>query len=133
MTVKILQIIHINIIRINQDFINNTKNKFNPELFSNIMNKYNIVPIFIEQSKDAIKLNELNWNYQFEQIPLNKEICIIMSNDLYGLPTSIIQTKNQFNGSFSIKIPSYNINNWNDIIMNSLFNYNIKKNYDIYL
>lgn len=150
---------HVQIIRVSKDFPDgieetesneeikaNTKTKLEPEdylfdseLFVKIMNKYNMVPVFIEQSNQSIKFNQLNWKYQLEQIPPNKEICLIMGNELYGVPDNIIQTKFQFNGSFSIEIPqtgiinSYNVSNCAAIIMNSLFNYYIKKIHDIYL
>ncbi len=144
---------HVEVIRISKDFpdgiIESDKNRekidkatknllekddydFDTELFIQIMKQYNMIPIFIEQSKNSILLNKINWKYQLEKIPQNKEICFIMGNEKYGVPKNLLETHKLFDGSFSIEIPqtgiiaSYNVSNCAAIIMNNIFNFYTK-------
>ena len=113
--------------------------EFDTELFIKIMNQHNMVPVFVEQCKDSVKLNQINWNAQLYNIPPGKEICFIMGNEHHGVPDNILNTKKLFEGSFSLEIPqtgvinSYNVSNCASIILNSIYNHSIKKIADIYL
>lgn len=150
---------HVEVIRISKEFpcgirendqnrttINSkTKTKledndyeFDTDLFIEIMNQYQMIPIFIEQSKKSIHLDKINWKYQLSNIPKGKEICLIMGNEKYGVPKNILETQHLFDGSFSIEISqtgvaaSYNVSNCAAIIMNQIFTYHSKQIYDNY-
>ena len=124
--------------KVTKNLLEKTDYDFDSELFIQIMNQYHMVPIFIEQSKNSILLNEINWKYQLSQVPQGKEICLIMGNEKYGVPQNILDTQKSFDGSFSIEIPqtgiisSYNVSNCAAIILNSIFNHFTKDTYDKY-
>jgi tRNA G18 (ribose-2'-O)-methylase SpoU len=147
---------YVNVIRISKDYPdgidynilddNHTKTQlskedyeFDDELFIRTMESYSMIPVFIEQSKYSKKLSEIKWDYEFNNISKDKEICLIFGNEYYGIPKNILDTQKYFYESFSIEIEqtgiinSYNVSNCASIIMNSIFNYNLKKIKDIYL
>ena len=73
---------YANVIRVNEDFplgIDEKNNKdlvdkmtktkldtpdyiFNTDVFIGVMKKYNMIPIFVEQSSKSVKLSNVNWN-----------------------------------------------------------------------
>lgn len=54
-----------------QDYI------FDTNIFIAVMKKYNMIPIFIEQSNNSIKLSDINWNYINSKIIPKYTFCFI--------------------------------------------------------
>lgn len=149
------------VIRINEDFPDGSdenKNKllldhylktqldksdyiFNENLFLRTMDKFNLIPIFIEQTNDSIKFSEVNWKLIQFSIPIDKSICFVFGNEHYGIPQNILDCRKYFKGSLVIEIEqtgtiaSYNVSNSAAIILNSFFTAkltNIKDKYGFF-
>lgn len=110
--------------------------QFNPDLFVRLMHSQRMIPIFIEQSKDSIPLEKVNWNYQLSLITSDYEPCLIMGNESVGIPETILNTKSQFDSSFSIElsqtgiVSSYNVSNCTAIVLHDLFLYHKRRTMD---
>lgn len=138
---------YANIIRISEDFplgIDEKKNKdlvdritkikldssdyiFNTDVFISVMKKYNMIPIFVEQSSKSIKLSNINWNELNKQIKPNASFCFVFGNEHYGIPQNILQCVDLFEESFILEleqsgyINSFNVSNTASIVLNSYY------------
>ena len=65
---------------------------------------YNLVPVFIEQTPDAIYDDQINWNLVHAKIPDGKQICFIFGNEGDGIDKSILKVGKTIPGSFAICI-----------------------------
>lgn len=75
-----------------------------PKKFHQTLCQYNLVPIFIEQTKDAIYDDEINWNLVHLNIPKNKQICFIFGNEGDGISKEILEVGKKHQGSIVICI-----------------------------
>lgn len=142
---------YANIIRISDDFplgIEENNNKdivdkmtkikldtsdymFNEEIFIEIMKKYNMIPIFVEQSSKSVKLSDVNWNQFINKINPNT-FCFVFGNEHYGIPQNILDCVNLFDGSFILEleqtgyIDSFNVSNTAAIVLNSYYSNELK-------
>lgn len=138
---------YANIIRISEDFplgIDEKNNKdlvdritkikldssdyiFNTDVFISVMKKYNMIPIFVEQSSKSIKLSNINWNELNKQIKPNASFCFVFGNEHYGIPQNILQCVDLFEESFILEleqsgyINSFNVSNTASIVLNSYY------------
>jgi tRNA G18 (ribose-2'-O)-methylase SpoU len=107
---------------------------FSEDIFIGCMNTYNLVPIFIEQTKDSVSLENVNWKL----LEITKKPCFIFGNEQYGIPKNILDCRHHWKDSFCIEIPqtgvlqSYNVSNSAAIVMHSYFQYKTKEVKDIY-
>lgn len=98
------------------------------DLFVKVMNDNNFVPVFVEQYKDAKILDEINWNEQLVNIRENKIFCFVFGNETTGIPKNIIETKEQFEGSFVLMIRQFGcIKSFNVSTSCALVSYEISK------
>jgi len=75
-----------------------------PEKFYNAMIDYNLVPVFIEQTSDAIYDDQINWKLVHAKIPDGKQICFIFGNEGDGIAKDVLQAGRRIQGSFVICI-----------------------------
>ena len=75
-----------------------------PHKFEETMIKYNLVPIFMEQTKDAIYDDEINWNHVHANIPEGKQPCFIFGNEGDGIQKDILEVGKKISGSITICI-----------------------------
>ena len=75
-----------------------------PIKFYQTMVNYNLVPVFIEQTPDAIYDDQINWNLVHAKIPDDKQICFIFGNEGDGINKSILEVGKAIHGSFVICI-----------------------------
>ena len=68
------------------------------------MNDYNLVPVFIEQTSDAIYDDQINWKLVHAKIPEGKQIWFIFGNEGDGIAKDIIQAGRRIPGSFVVCI-----------------------------
>lgn len=138
---------YANVIRVNEDFplgIDEKNNKdlvdkmtktkldtpdyiFNTDVFIGVMKKYNMIPIFVEQSSKSVKLSNVNWNQLNNQIKPEQTFCFVFGNEHYGIPQNILQCVNLFEKSFILEleqsgyINSFNVSNTASIVLNSYY------------
>ena len=91
------------------------------------MKKYNIIPIFVEQSSKSIKLSNINWKQLNNQIKPNDSFCFVFGNEHYGIPQNILQCVDLFKGSFILELEQsgyinlFNVSNTTSIVINSYY------------
>lgn len=111
---------------------------FNTDIFISVMQKYDMIPIFVEQSSRSIKLSDINWNHAKRQIATNKTFCFVFGNEHYGIPSNILDCVDLFEGSFILEldqtgcISSFNVSNTAAIVLNSYYSYEFKNIRDKY-
>jgi tRNA(Leu) C34 or U34 (ribose-2'-O)-methylase TrmL len=103
-----------------------------PNKFYQSMIDYNLVPIFLEQTQDAIFEDEINWKLVHAQIPDGKEICFIFGNEGDGIAKDILDAGKRIEGSATICIrqlgamQSLNVSAAAAIILSNYKNWAIK-------
>ena len=75
-----------------------------PIKFYDTMIKYNLVPVFIEQTADAIYDDQVNWNLMHAKIPEGKQLCFVFGNEGDGISKEILDVGKHIPGSFVICI-----------------------------
>ena len=75
-----------------------------PNKFYQTMIDYNLVPVFIEQTPDAVYDDQINWNLVHAKIPNGKQICFIFGNEGDGIDKSILKVGKTIPGSFVLCI-----------------------------
>ncbi|VVU94579.1 SpoU rRNA Methylase family [seawater metagenome] len=109
-----------------------------PQKFNETMIEYNLVPIFIEQTHDAIFDDEINWNLIHSKIPKDKQICFIFGNEGDGIADEILALRKSHQGSIVITIrqlgalQSLNVSAAAAIILSKYKEWKLKKILDKY-
>lgn len=92
------------------NIIYNKKKKSDKEEFIDLMNDNNLVPVFIEQTKNSILFSNIKWNqYVYPIEKKGKQICFVFGNEGKGIPKNILDTKKDFDNSFVITIPQLGV------------------------
>ncbi len=110
---------------------------FDKKLFVKTLQENNMYPIFVEQDKKSVFLEDCNWK---EVIDDSDELkpCLIFGNERVGIPKNILATKSLFPKSFIVQmrqvgnVNSYNVSNAYAIILNNVFERNVKMIKDKY-
>ena len=106
-----------------KDILNNDDYILDENIFYNFIidNKY--LPIFIEQDKFSIPVNETNIkNILMYSDELHLTPVFIYGNECYGIPKNILDLRNKFQFSYTLElvqkgvIPSFNVSNCLSII-----------------
>jgi tRNA G18 (ribose-2'-O)-methylase SpoU len=107
-----------------------------PQMFYDTMIEHNCVPIFLEQHKDAVFLEDLNLrSLDFD----DKTPCFIFGNEGEGIPNDIIKIGLTIPDSMVITIrqvgvlQSFNVSAACVAILTKMQEFNLKKVKDIYL
>lgn len=98
---------YIDVIHIPNSFEDSEKESICPEIFRNVMEEHNFIPIFVEQNGKNIL--DVNWKVVENAIPDGKEICFIFGNEGTGISAPILQSHKLFIGSEIISIPQTGI------------------------
>ena len=107
-----------------------------PIKFYDTMIKYNLVPVFIEQTADAIYDDQINWNLMHAKIPDDKQLCFVFGNEGDGISKDILKVGKLIPGSFVICIrqlgalQSLNVSAAAAMIMYNYKSWAIKKRLD---
>jgi tRNA G18 (ribose-2'-O)-methylase SpoU len=78
----------------------------NDEVFTRVMKENNYVPIFLEQGGE--NLISFNWKKSLIQAEASMDhpkICIVVGNESYGIPPSILEKHKHIPGSAIVSIP----------------------------
>ncbi len=90
---------------------------FDTEVFVKFITENNYVPIFVEQSADAIAASPTNIANILDSIPPTKKPIFIFGNEGTGIPLNIMQTVSKFEQSFILELyqqgalQSFNVSN----------------------
>jgi len=90
---------------------------FDDEVFVKFIIENNYVPIFVEQSVDAIAASPANITYILDNLKPNKKPIFIFGNEGTGIPLNIMQTVSKFDQSFILELyqhgalQSFNVSN----------------------
>lgn len=109
-----------------------------PDKFHKALCDYNLVPIFIEQTVDAIFDDQINWNLVHSKIPEGKQPCFIFGNEGDGISKDLLNVGKKHPGSLVICIrqlgalQSLNVSAAAAIILSKYREWKIKKRLDCY-
>lgn len=86
-----------------------TENFSYPEAdFQKIMDENNLSPVFIEQN--GINIGDFSWKDKIKDINyFNKQPCLILGNESYGIPENLISLYENKEGSFTVSIPQLGV------------------------
>jgi len=108
--------------------------ELNAQKFRDTFIENDCVPVFIEQHKNAIFLENVNWNLQ----KWDKPFCFVFGNEGEGIPEDLVRIGLTIPGSFVISIrqvgviKSLNVSSACSMILSNYFNYETKKIKDKY-
>jgi tRNA G18 (ribose-2'-O)-methylase SpoU len=113
-----------------------------PMVFHDYLVQNNLVPVFLEQTSDAIYDNDVNWK-KMEQILYRsgiqtKKFCFVFGNEGDGIAKDVLNQGLQIEGSFVIAIrqlgvlASFNVSASAAIILSKYRDYKVKQVVDRY-
>jgi tRNA G18 (ribose-2'-O)-methylase SpoU len=121
-----------------RDSIKHEDFELNAQKFYECFIENNCIPVFIEQHKDAIFLENVNWKLQHSDKGCDKPFCFVFGNEGEGIPDELIKIGLTIPGSFVISIrqvgviKSLNVSSACSMILSNYFNYETKKIKDKY-
>lgn len=92
-----------NITKITQ-FVTPSERRICPQKFYNYMIEHNLVPIFLEQTKDAIYDDNIQWRVRELQLQPGNCFCFVFGNESDGISREIMDLGLKIPGSFIICI-----------------------------
>lgn len=124
------------------DKVSYDERMIDPMVFHDYLVNNNLVPVFLEQTSDAIYDDEINWKQMeqslFQSGIQNRKFCFVFGNEGDGISKDVLSQGLKINGSFVIAIRqlgvlvSFNVSAAAAIILSKYRDYKVKRVIDCY-